>query len=568
MKRKINDLIQFFVLALIIIAVNVISSFVFGRYDATTEKRFTLHPATLKIVESIEERILIRVYLEGDFNSGFQRLSKETKQILDEFRAYNQNIEYEFIDPNGYDNPQQNRELKKQLADYGVQPTVVEDFKDGEKIQKEVYPGAVIFQGNEVIPISLLKSQIATNSEVQINNSVQNLEYAFANVFRQLQVTNKKTIGFVSGHGELDDKFIADIALRLSAYYSVSRFNMREFSDTVEFNLSEQQRNINRFDAIVIAKPKAKFTDLDKLLIDQYIMTGGKVLWFVDPVEANMDSLSFKSEFIAYPIMDQLNLTDMLFKYGVRVNTNLVEDMVSAGVNDRRNVHPWVYFPMIMPIEKHPIVKNLNAVKLEFASTLDTIITPGIKKTFLLKTSPYTRVVPSPHRVSLATLYEKPNPALFPKKHVPVAVLLEGKFDSYFKNRIAPTSQLDANYKFVEKGVETQMIVVADGDAVKNQVNIVNPNIPKGTPLPLGYDQFTGVEYGNKDFVLNAMDYLLDDSGLINVRSRELQIRLLDKNKIQKEKLYWQILTTLAPVLLVLLSGGVYVLVRRKRFTK
>ncbi len=568
MKRKINDLIQFLVLALIIIAVNVISSFVFGRYDATTEKRFTLHPATLKIVESIEERILIRVYLEGDFNSGFQRLSKETKQILDEFRAYNQNIEYEFIDPNGYDNPQQNRELKKQLADYGVQPTVVEDFKDGEKIQKEVYPGAVIFQGNEVIPISLLKSQIATNSEVQINNSVQNLEYAFANVFRQLQVTNKKTIGFVSGHGELDDKFIADIALRLSAYYSVSRFNMREFSDTVEFNLSEQQRNINRFDAIVIAKPKAKFTDLDKLLIDQYIMTGGKVLWFVDPVEANMDSLSFKSEFIAYPIMDQLNLTDMLFKYGVRVNTNLVEDMVSAGVNDRRNVHPWVYFPMIMPIEKHPIVKNLNAVKLEFASTLDTIITPGIKKTFLLKTSPYTRVVPSPHRVSLATLYEKPNPALFPKKHVPVAVLLEGKFDSYFKNRIAPTSQLDANYKFVEKGVETQMIVVADGDAVKNQVNIVNPNIPKGTPLPLGYDQFTGVEYGNKDFVLNAMDYLLDDSGLINVRSRELQIRLLDKNKIQKEKLYWQILTTLAPVLLVLLSGGVYVLVRRKRFTK
>ena len=241
---------------------------------------------------------------------------------------------------------------------------------------------------------------------------------------------------------------------------------------------------------------------------------------------------------------------------------------MSAGVNDRRNVHPWVYFPMIMPIEKHPIVKNLNAVKLEFASTLDTIITPGIKKTFLLKTSPYTRVVPSPHRVSLATLYEKPNPALFPKKHVPVAVLLEGKFDSYFKNRIAPTSQLDANYKFVEKGVETQMIVVADGDAVKNQVNIVNPNIPKGTPLPLGYDQFTGVEYGNKDFVLNAMDYLLDDSGLINVRSRELQIRLLDKNKIQKEKLYWQILTTLAPVLLVLLSGGVYVLVRRKRFTK
>lgn len=568
MKRKINDLIQFLVLALIIIAVNVISSFVFGRYDATTEKRFTLHPATLKIVESIEERILIRVYLEGDFNSGFQRLSKETKQILDEFRAYNQNIEYEFIDPNGYDNPQQNRELKKQLADYGVQPTVVEDFKDGEKIQKEVYPGAVIFQGNEVIPISLLKSQIATNSEVQINNSVQNLEYAFANVFRQLQVTNKKTIGFVSGHGELDDKFIADIALRLSAYYSVSRFNMREFSDTVEFNLSEQQRNINRFDAIVIAKPKAKFTDLDKLLIDQYIMTGGKVLWFVDPVEANMDSLSFNSEFIAYPIMDQLNLTDMLFKYGVRVNTNLVEDMVSAGVNDRRNVHPWVYFPMIMPIEKHPIVKNLNAVKLEFTSTLDTIITPGIKKTFLLKTSPYTRVVPSPHRVSLATLYEKPNPALFPKKHVPVAVLLEGKFDSYFKNRIAPTSQLDANYKFVEKGVETQMIVVADGDAIKNQVNIVNPNIPKGTPLPLGYDQFTGVEYGNKDFVLNAMDYLLDDSGLINVRSRELQIRLLDKNKIQQEKLYWQILTTLAPVLLVLLSGGVYVLVRRKRFTK
>lgn len=568
MKRRFNDVLRFLILVLAVIAVNMISSQFFGRYDATSEKRFSLHPATQELVENFEDRILVRVYLDGDFPSGFQRLSKETRQMLDEFRAYNSNIEYEFINPNGDDNPKVNQQLKNQLADYGLQPIQVEISKDGEKRLTEIFPGAVVFMGDVILPISLLQSQFATDPEVQVNSSIQNLEYQFANVFRQLQIKKKKTIGFLTGHGELEDKYLADIALRLSAYYSVSRFNLREFKDTADYSLSAQQRRINRFDAVIIAKPQTQFTDLDKLLIDQYIMSGGKVMWFVDPVYANMDSLQFSSEFIAYPIADQLNLTDQLFKYGVRFNPNLVQDMVAAGVNDRRSVNRWVYFPMIMPIERHPIVKDLNAIKLEFASTLDTITSPGIKKTVLLRTSPYTRVVPTPHRVSLNTLYEEPNQAYFQQKHVPVGILLEGKFDSYFANRIVPTSSLDPSYTLVEKGAETQMIVVADGDIIKNQLNLVNPNIPKGTPLPLGFDQFTGMEFGNKDFLLNAADYLLDDTGLINVRSRELKIRLLDNNKVQSGRVTWQIVNTVIPVVLIVLAGLIYGFIRRRRYTK
>jgi len=568
MKTRAQDIFRFAILIVIVFAINVLSTRIFARYDATSEKRFSLHSATQDLVEGFDNRILVRVYLEGDFPSGFQRLSKETRQILDEFRAYNSKIEYEFINPNGSDDPKVNQSLKNQLADYGLQPIQVEVTKDGEKRLTEIFPGAVVFMGDVILPVSLLQSQFATDPEVQVNSSIQNLEYQFSNVFRQLQIKKKKTIGFMTGHGELGDKYIADIALRLSAYYSVSRYNVREIGDTSTFSLSEQQRRINRYDALVIAKPQTVFTDLDKLLIDQYIMSGGKVIWLIDPVYANMDSLQSAPEFIAFPMVDQLNLTDQLFKYGVRVNPSLIQDMVAAGVNDRRSVNRWVYFPMIMPIEQHPIVKDLNAIKLEFASTLDTITSPDIKKTILLRTSPYTRVVPTPHRVSLNTLYQEADPVYFQQKHLPVGILLEGPFDSYFANRIIPNSSLEDSYTLVKKGVETQMIVVADGDIIKNQLNIVNPNIPKGTPLPLGFDQFTGMDFGNKEFILNAADFLLDDTGLINVRSRELKIRLLDNNKIQSDRVIWQIVNTGLPVVLILIAGLLYSWVRRKKHTK
>jgi ABC-2 type transport system permease protein len=281
-----------------------------------------------------------------------------------------------------------------------------------------------------------------------------------------------------------------------------------------------------------------------------------------------MDSLSQRPQFLAYPMAGDLGLTDWLFKYGVRVNTNLVQDMVAGGVNDRRSINRWIYFPLIMPQIDHPIAKDLNAVKLEFASTIDTIIAPGIKKTILLHTSPYSRIVSTPHMVQLQTLYQEHNESSFRQQNLPVGVLLEGKFTSAFKNRIIPREQSGETINLITEGRETQMIVVADGDIVKNQLNVVNPNIPRGTPLPTGFDQYTNMQYGNKDFFLNAIDYMLDDSGLISIRSRELKLRLLDFNRIKAEDTYWKLLNTITPIVLVLLFGFVYTWLRRRKYAR
>jgi ABC-2 type transport system permease protein len=240
--------------------------------------------------------------------------------------------------------------------------------------------------------------------------------------------------------------------------------------------------------------------------------------------------------------------------------------MVAGGVNDRRSINRWIYFPLIMPQVDHPITKDLNAIKLEFASTIDTIIAPGIKKTILLRTSPYSRTVSTPHMVQLQTLYQDHNEANFRQQNLPVGVLLEGEFNSAFKNRITPKEQSGEAIKVIEKGRKTEMLVVADGDIIKNQLNVVNPNIPRGTPLPTGFDQYTNMQYGNKDFFLNAIDYMLDDSGLISIRSRELKLRLLDFNRIKAEETYWKLLNTIAPIILVLLFGILYTWLRRRKY--
>ena len=382
-------------------------------------------------------------------------------------------------------------------------------------------------------------------------------------------IQDRPTVAFLNGHGELGDKYIADIARELSQYYKLEKFNSKEFkADTAtgEISLQNQLMRLNTFDALIIAKPTKNFNDLDKLLLDQYVMRGGKTLWFIDAVSADLDSLSKKQSFLAFPISDQIGLTDLLFKYGVRINSNLVQDMVAAGVNDTREVNRWVYFPLLMPQSKHPIAKDLNAVKLEFASTIDTIIAPGIKKTILLRTSPYSKTVTTPHLVNIGTLYEEQREENYRQQYLPMAVLLEGKFNSAFLNRILPKNEDGSNIPILKESPETQMLVVGDGDIIKNQLNIINPSIPRGMPLPLGYDQFTGMQFGNKDFIMNAVDYMLDESGLIKIRSRELKLRLLDSKKIKTDRLTWQLLNVAMPILIIILFGIFYNYFRKRKF--
>lgn len=571
MKRRNQDLLRFLAIMIIVILINIIGSAKFFRIDLTTEKRYSLNPATITLLQSLEDKVFFKIYLEGEFPADFQRLQRETRQMLDEFRAYNTDIEYTFINPNESDDAQTRRETWEQLRFQGLEAIQIEVEEEGGSSQRQVFPGAIASYGEREVAVQLLISQFSTAPSQQINNSIEKLEYTLANGIRKLAIVDKPRIAFLTGHDELEAKYVADLGRELSQYYTVERFNLREFvgdSTGNNISISSQLRRLNTFDALIIAKPTQPFVDLDKFLIDQFIMGGGKTLWFIDAVHAEMDSLSQSPQFLAYPIAGELGLTDWLFRYGVRVNTNLVQDMVAGGVNDRRSINRWIYFPLIMPQVEHPITKDLNAVKLEFASTVDTIIAQNVKKTYLLRSSPYSRTATTPTMVNLQTLYQDHNENNFRQQNLPVGVLLEGTFTSAFKNRIVPKENSGEPIGFIEQSRPTQMLVVGDGDVVKNQLNLVNPNIPRGTPLPLGYDQFTGMQYGNKDFVLNTIDYMLDDSGLISIRSRELTLRLLDFNRLKSEKQYWQLLNTVTPIVLVILFGIIYAWLRRRKYAR
>jgi len=567
--RKKTDLVQLGLVLAGILLLNYIVSFVNLRWDLTQEKRYSLNDVTKNMVQGLNDVILFKIYLKGDLNSGFQKLQRETIQLLNELKAENPLVEYELIDPSDNDDEQLTRDIFEQLRFKGLEPIQVEEMTaDGASVSY-IYPGAIVSYKDRELPIQLLLSQFASSPEAQLNISIQNLEYTLANAIRKLAQEEKPTIAFLKGHGELNDKYVADLAKDLSQYYRVDKFNLKEFiADSIngEVSLQNQILRLSTIDALIIAKPTKEFNDVDKLLLDQYIMRGGKTLWFLDAVEANMDSLSKAPSFLSYPTMGNLGLTDFLFKYGVRINANLVTDMVSGGVSDSRKVYRWIYFPLIMPQIKHPITKDLNAIKLEFASTLDTIIAPGIKKTFLLRSSPYSNAVSTPHAVRLQTLYKNHSEEEFTRSGLPIGVLLEGKFNSAFENRVVPSEQNGQRFNLIKKGRETQMIVVGDGDIIKNQLNIVNPNIPRGVPLPLGYDQYTGAQYGNKDFIMNAVDYMLDTSGLIEIRSRELKLRLLDQAKMKEDKLFWQLINVGLPILLVILFGIGYNKYRQKRY--
>lgn len=568
--RKSKDLVRFVLVMAIVILINIIGSLKFFRVDLTSEKRYSLSDATKDLLGSFDEILYVKIYLEGDFPAGFQRLQKETKQMLDEFRAYNGRIEYEFINPDDSEDTKVNKDVKEQLQFKGLKPYKIQVSEKGGSKTSDVFPGAIMSYGEIETPVLLLLDQIGVSPESQINSSIQTLEFTLANSIRALVVQNRPSIAFLQGHGELEPRFIADFARTLNENYEVDKFDLRKFkSDSLGNGISieEQQRRLNRFDAIIVAKPKNPFTDLDKFLLDQYVMNGGKMVWLIDAVHAEMDSLSKRAQFLSFPIYDQLNLSDLLFKYGVRINTNIVQDIISAGVSDRKSVNKWVYFPLIMPQVKHPITKDLNAIALNFPSTIDTIISKGVKKTILLKSSPYSALSPTPHMVSLAKLYQEPVERFYNKQNLPVGVLLEGRFESAFKNRILPKIGSGQNLKVKEKGDVTQMLVVGDGDIVKNQLSVVDPNIPKGTPLPLGYDQFTGQQYGNKDFLLNTIDYMLDETGLISIRSRELKLRLLNPKKVRSEKGFWKLLNTLVPIALVVIMGLIITFLRKRKYT-
>lgn len=535
------------------------------RVDLTEEKRYSLSQGTKNLLDEVSEPLLIKVYLEGAFPAGFERLRQETRFMLEEWSAQNGNVFFEFINPN---EAERSTEFKNQLANQGINAVQLQvQNKDGQSVLN-VFPGAVLsYQERESVAI-LLEDVMVFDPAEQVNISIQQLEFNLAKALSTLLVTDKPKVAFLTGHGELTGSQTAGIGLELSNQYDVERFSMATYKalPNGDPDLLNMIQRLNTFDLAIIAKPREAFSELDKYLLDQYVMGGGKLIWFLDGVHAEMDSLSYGPEFLAFPTIYDLNLTDLLFKYGVRVNADLVQDIRCAGVNDRRSVQPWVYFPLLGP-QRHPAVANLNAIKGEFASTLDTLESPGVKTTVLLRSSPRSKSVAAPHTVSLETLYNRPDPRLFNRGDLITGVLLEGIFTSAYAQRIAPKAA-GAQLPKMEQSPKTAMAVFSDGDLIRNQVNLINPDMPRGQPLPLGYDQYTGIQYGNDDLVHNLVDYLLDERGLIQTRTREVKLRLLDAEEISAHRTKWQLLNVALPELVLILAALAFNFFRRRTYAK
>ncbi|HNW70072.1 MAG TPA: gliding motility-associated ABC transporter substrate-binding protein GldG [Bacteroidales bacterium] len=572
-KIKKNNLLQLLLSLLILVFINIISYFIFTRFDLTSEKRYTLSESTKKYLKQIDDVMYFQVYLDGDFPAGFKRLRSETKEMLDEFRAYNDNIQYTFINPSEGDDKKKIQNTYQQLVNKGIQPTNIKTKTTEGSSQQWIFPGALVSYRQKEVPVQLFTNQLGTPSDQVLNNSVQSLEYNLINAVRKLLVKNKPRIAFTRGHGELGLDRLADIIYSLSDYYAVDTVNIDGKINSLMVRGTKDKPLLNKYTALIIAKPDSAFNEKDKYFIDQFVMHGGKILWMLDPVIVSMDSLQRSSETLAIAI--DRNLDDMLFKYGVRINTNLILDMNALpipavtgqyGGQPKVELMPWYYFPVLMPTAKHPIVTNLNAIKTEFASSIDTVGGKGIKKTVLLTSSKYSRVVNTPARISLDLLQSVPDERVYNQSYLPVAVLLEGSFQSLYLNRLPPEMITDnKSFDFKEKSPETKMIVVSDGDVIKNQLDKKT-----GNPYPLGFDQYTGETFGNKDFILNCIDYLCDDSGIISVRSREVKMRLLDPKKLKNEstKPSMQLINTIGPVLLILIFGIIQLIVRRYRFAK
>lgn len=573
---RLFNIVQLLTGLVIIILINIISSYIYTRFDLTSERRYTLSEASKKMLSEIDDLVFFRVYLHGDFPAGFKRLERETRDMLNEFRAYNNNIEYRFINPSETMDSKERELVFRQLMEKGLEPTDLQVKTADGTSQKIIFPGAIASYRGKEIPLSLLTSQRGTPPDEILNNSIENLEFVIADAIRKLVAQRRPQIAFVDGHGELNRHETADARAALSEYYVVERVRLDEqlnsLTERVEVD-SVSTRIRNKYEAIIIARPDSVFSEKDKFIVDQFIMRGGKVLWLVDPVFASMDSLQTSIETMG--IARNLNLTDMFFKYGFRLNNDLVMDLnaipipVKSGqIGDQPKFEyfPWYFFPIITPQTNDPIVRNLNAIKTEFISSVDFVeSTAGLEKSVLLTSSNYSRSVRTPVLISLDILGQRADERLYNQANIPVAVKIEGVFESLYKNRIPPEVAQNKEIDFRENSPATKMIVVADGDVIRNQMQLSQGNY---LPLPLGYDKFTGQQFGNKDFILNALNYLTDDSGLISIRSRELKLRMLDKTKYDSERFFWQLLNIGLPVLLVILFGLLQASIRKKRYSK
>ncbi|MFZ5971951.1 MAG: gliding motility-associated ABC transporter substrate-binding protein GldG [Bacteroidota bacterium] len=554
--KKLGDVLGLCNVLALLVLLNLVSSFYFFRIDLTEEKRYTIKAPTKEMLGRLDDEVYVEVFLAGDLNAGFTRLQKSVREILEEFRVYSANrVRYTFTNPTAARSQQAQAEFARDLAARGVQMLPVIENRDGERIEKVVFPGAIVSYGGMETGVMLFKGNRAQNAQEVLNQSVEGLEYELASAIARLSSEERKSVTLLTGHGEIDSLQIGSLRAALDEMYDVARVDISEV------------RQLPQTDVTILAKPVFTFSESDKLKLDQYLMRGGRLLLFIDRLDARMDSAS-RPDYFAFAY--ETGLEDQLFRYGLRVNPNLVQDAVAAKypvVTGKVGNQPqimqmdWPFFPLANGNPDHIITRNLDRSLARFASAIDTVKALGVKKTPLLFTSPYARSITAPVKVSVNDLRGKLDPSQFNAGPLPLAWLLEGTFTSLYRNRFLPAGAVQTD--FLEQSVATKIIVVADGDFVKNDVNPRNGQVQQ-----LGLDPFSGYTFANQDVVLNMVSYLADDGGLINTRSKEVKIRPLDRQKIREGKVYWQMLNIGLPLVALVVFGLVRAWYRRRKYAR
>ena len=551
---------KYILFLLLLIAVLIVSNKAHFRIDLTADGRYTLSETSEDIIAKATDVVIVDVFLEENVPDAFLKLQIETRQLLEEYASANPNIKFAFV------NPVPEGAVVEQIAEdfnnRGMRPEQVQLRNNGKVSQEFIFPWAIASYKGQTVRIPLLKKTLGASPDELVSRSVQNLEYAFSDAFYKLLNPKSKRIAVLKGNGELQDKYIADFFKTLRESYFIAPFPL----DSISAKPDTIMAALNKFDLIVAAKPTEAFTDLQKYALDQYTMQGGKALYLIDQVAMETDSL-YRNSGMALATARSLNLDDFFFKYGIRINPVLVEDLYAAplvlatgeGNNSQYSQLPWFFYPLITPEENHPINTNIdNPVFFKYANQIELLDTP-LEKTILLQSSVLSKLNGVPVPISLESITTEPSAENYSAGNQNLAVLLEGKFTSAFKNRILPIENSQIPFReSAEKN--TAMIVVADGDLIKNDLD------QNGRPLELGFDKFTFKEYGNKEFLLNAVNYLLDDSGLINIRSKSISLPALDIQKTTNNRSTWQALTLGLPLVMLLIFGLIYTYLRKRRY--
>jgi len=541
MKSIKKPLFSICLLLLLLSGIIGVSQLLYKRFDLTVDKRYTLSPTTQQLLAHIKGPIDIKVLLKGNIPAEYKRLQTETLQLLEEYKAANKNIHFDFV------NPLEGKDVDSQLqalSTEGFTPLMITSTIQGKTSEEYILPWAIITRGDKQERVPLLRNKLGASAQEKIEFSVQNLEYAFSDALYKILLEKQKNIAIIRSNGTLSDIQIADFLRLEQNYYHLAPFVLDSVATAPEKTLKQ----LSTFQLCIIAKPTEPFTDEQKQVLDQYIMNGGRVLWLLDPVAASMDEL-FRQQGRTMAMPQDLNLTDMLFKYGVRLNYDLINDWYftqivvaqGSGSQTQYTPIPWVYSPMIISANNHMINKNLDGIRLQFVSSIDTL-SNGIKKSILLSSSPLSKQEGTPKELILD--FPEKTTEGYEKGNFPVAVLLEGSFTSAFKNRVKPIAQLQSK----EQSEPNKMIVISDGDIIRN-------DIQQGEPLELGYDKWTNQYFDNKAFLQNCVNYLLDDTAFLSLRNKKVSLAFLDKKALEKDITYWKLIAFVVPLLSLAILG-------------